>query len=492
MSEAVDLMAVGAVEWWPLARIVPYARNPKIHDAAGVSQLAGMIKEFGWTYPILVDEDGVILAGHKRRRACESLGLEAAPVLVKLGLSQAQKQAYRIADNKTTENSLWDEGLLKIEINELKALDFDLGLTAFALGELEALLGVEVAAVGDGKIQDFPVADLLAPYPYFGGKRSIAGAVWARFGQVDNYVEPFFGSGAMLLSRPDVAGLETVNDLDGFIANFWRAVAADPDAVGRYVDWPVNENDLLSRHLWLVNQRQALNDKLHADPEAFDAKIAGWWCWGACNWIGAGWCSGDGPWQVDGETVSKANAGRGVNRQLPHLGDAGQGVNRKLPHLGDAGRGVNRGSVEVTEAGQCADWASHLADMMGKLSDRLRRVRVACGDWGRVVTPSVTDRHGLTAVFLDPPYAAGAMEYSAGGNSDSSISDAVRTWCVENGDNPQMRIAFCGYDPLKMPAGWRALRWTAPKGYQNAENAKNSQREIIWFSPHCVEVLIDG
>ena len=160
--------------------------------------------------------------------------------------------------------------------------------------------------------------------------------------------------------------------------------------------------------------------------------------------------------------------------KLPHVGDAGQGVNRQLPHVGNAGQG------------QCADWGEHLADMMQRLSDRLRRVRVACGDWGRVCTSSVTDRHGLTAVFLDPPYAEGAMEYSVGGNADDGITQAVRAWCIENGDNPQLRIAFCGYEPLSMSKGWTALRWVAPKGYQNDENAGNRKREIIWFSPNCL------
>ena len=80
------------------------------------------------------------------------------------------------------------------------------------------------------------------------------------------------------------------------------------------------------------------------------------------------------------------------------------------------------------------------------------------------------------------------MEYSAGGNADAGIMTAVRAWCVENGDNPQLRIALCGYEPLAMPDGWRALRWSAPKGYQNAENATNRHREIIWFSPACLTV----
>src|SRR5690606_27363744 len=129
-----------------------------------------------------------------------------------------------------------------------------------------------------------------------------------------------------------------VNDKDGFISNFWRAVQADPDAVAHYADWPVIENDLHARHAWLVSQREQLTERLEGDPEFYDAQIAGWWLWGICSWIGGGWCSGRGPWQViDGRLVHIGNAGRGINRKLPHLGDAGQGINRQLPHLGNAG-----------------------------------------------------------------------------------------------------------------------------------------------------------
>src|SRR6185436_14348681 len=115
-----------------------------------------------------------------------------------------------------------------------------------------------------------------APYPYFGGKSRIAPLVWERFGAITNYVEPFFGSGAVLLSRPTpFHGTETVNDLDGLIANFWRAIRADPEAVAHYADWPVNENDLHARHAWLVGVKDSLQDQLEGDPEHFDAKIAG-------------------------------------------------------------------------------------------------------------------------------------------------------------------------------------------------------------------------
>jgi hypothetical protein len=87
---------------------------------------------------------------------------------------------------------------------------------------------------------------------YFGGKSKVAPLVWARLGDVDNYVEPFFGSGAVLLTRPHPPRIETVNDLDCYVANFWRATQHDPEAVAEYADWPVNEIDLHARHRWLV------------------------------------------------------------------------------------------------------------------------------------------------------------------------------------------------------------------------------------------------
>ena len=89
---------------------------------------------------------------------------------------------------------------------------------------------------------------LSAPFPYFGGKSRAADLVWSRFGVVDNYVEPFAGSAAMLLAAPEGKRIETINDADGMIANFWRAVASDPEAVAHHADWPCNEADLFARH----------------------------------------------------------------------------------------------------------------------------------------------------------------------------------------------------------------------------------------------------
>jgi hypothetical protein len=174
------------------------------------------------------------------------------------------------------------------------------------------------------------------------------------------------------------------------------------------------------------------------------------------------------------------SAGRGINRQLPHLGDAGRGINRKLPHLGDAGKGINR-QTDGERSAFIRSW--FLA-----LHERLRDVRVACGDWSRVVADSVTLRHGLTGVFLDPPYFKGAMDYAAGGVG-TNLAAEVQTWCAANGDNPMLRIVICGHagehDAL-LAHGWGARKWAARRGYALTEEAvANSASETIWCSPHC-------
>ncbi len=94
----------------------------------------------------------------------------------------------------------------------------------------------------------------------------MADIVWERFGNVPNYVEPFAGSLAVLLARPHEPKNETVNDLDCYLSNFWRAVQYNPGKVAEYADWPVNEADLHARHLWLVNQIQ-FRERMKTDPD---------------------------------------------------------------------------------------------------------------------------------------------------------------------------------------------------------------------------------
>ncbi len=319
-----------------------------------------------------------------------------------------------------------------------------------------------------------------APFPWFGGKSKVAPIVWDRFGDVANYAEPFFGSGAVLLNRPTTASIETVNDLDCMVANFWRALQHDPDGVADAADNPVNEADQHARHLWLCSQED-FRERMKTEPEFYDTKIAGWWVWGQCIWIGSGWCSVQLPHLGD--------AGKGVNRQLPHLGNAGTGVHRKRPHLGNAGKG----SLEcvLSDLTSATQERSALFCYMQELAQRLRRVRVCCGDWARILGPSPTTKLGITGVFLDPPYADTAERTDNLYAADSdSVAHEVRLWAIEHGNDPLMRIALCGYDTEHlMPKDWEEIEWKARGGYgSQGDNAarKNAARETIWFSPYCL------
>jgi DNA modification methylase len=122
-----------------VAALVPYARNARTHSDAQVRQIAASIREWGWTQPVLVDEAGMVIAGHGRLLAAESLGIGEVPVIVARGWSEAQKRAYVLADNKLAENAGWDEALLKIEVADLTALGFDLPLMGFSDKELARL-----------------------------------------------------------------------------------------------------------------------------------------------------------------------------------------------------------------------------------------------------------------------------------------------------------------------------------------------------------------
>lgn len=175
-------------------------------------------------------------------------------------------------------------------------------------------------------------AEFKTPFPWFGDKARAADLIWPRFGDVMNYSEPFAGSLAVLLRRPHPPGNEIANDLNAYVANAWRAMQADPGAVARFADYPVNEVDLHARHRWL-----------RADDV-----------------------------------------------------------------YGDLSRGV---------------------------------------------------------------------------------SEHVRIWAIENGNNPLLRIALCGYEgEHAMPKDWECVEWKASGGYGNRrEDNENASRERIWFSPHCIK-----
>jgi hypothetical protein len=340
--------------------------------------------------------------------------------------------------------------------------------------------------------------ELKAPFPYFGGKRSVAADVWQRLGKPTQYIEPFCGSAAMLLAAPEPAALEVVCDGSGFIANFWRAVKHQPDKVAEWADYPVSHIDLGARHGWLMAQRGRIGDAMQDPDWRGDAKVAGWWLWGQCCWIGSGWCE----WEKEGKIPHASDAGRGVQAigQIPHASDAGRGVQAigKIPHAGDAGRGVQAiGQIphasnagrgvqaigQIPHAGNAGMGYDALLTSCGRtawawlhrLADRLERVRVVHGDWSRCLNNHFGGDE--TAVFLDPPYRAYERLYGEA----APVADAVEAWAR---DNAHLRIALCGHiGDYPTLAGWDAVEWS--RGRLTYGGAKTTDKECIWYSPAC-------
>lgn len=124
-----------------LKTLIPYAKNARLHTPEQIEMIVASIKEWGWTNPVLVAEDGMIIAGHGRVLAAKQLGLAEAPVMVAAGWSEAQVRAYVLADNQLASKSGWDEEMLRFELTGLEELGFDVGLIGFEPADLGALFG---------------------------------------------------------------------------------------------------------------------------------------------------------------------------------------------------------------------------------------------------------------------------------------------------------------------------------------------------------------
>lgn len=123
----------------PTDSLIPYARNARTHSDAQVAQIAASIREFGWTNPILVDDESGVIAGHGRLLAARKLGMDTVPTIRLEGLTKAQRRALVLADNKLAMNAGWNEEMLKLELEELDGLGFSLEMTGFSLDEFKAL-----------------------------------------------------------------------------------------------------------------------------------------------------------------------------------------------------------------------------------------------------------------------------------------------------------------------------------------------------------------
>jgi DNA adenine methylase len=290
-----------------------------------------------------------------------------------------------------------------------------------------------------------------APFPYFGSKRGAAAEIWRRFGNVSPYIEPFAGSLGCLLARPWRKGqryVETVNDSDGHITNVWRSIKFAPEQVLEHCDWPVNELDKYARQVEMISARADLTALMRSDPDAFDARLAGRWIWGACVSIGSDWHAPKAP--------------------------------NSRPQIDPKGGAPSCGVCSM----------SFTPSILRDLSFRLRFVVALCGDWSRCVSPVMRGAYGgkTSGVLLDPPYSNDVRASGLYSDDDGSVAAKARVWAIEHGDNPRIRIALCGLaEEHDMPDAWDVYDHSG-----NGGESVKSGGERIWFSPHCIPPTKQG
>jgi site-specific DNA-adenine methylase len=336
----------------------------------------------------------------------------------------------------------------------------------------------------------------------YGGKRAIADVIWQALGDPSVFVDPFAGSNAILLARPSIPKVETVNDADGLLVNAWRAIKTAPEEVARWADEPVHELTLHAVHAWLVREKPGFVEQLRADPDFYDTQAAGRWLWGISAWIGPGWCASGHARHLKVPHISGKHVGCGIHQQRPMVGGKtpGNGVHRKRPMVAAdrQGNGVHAGAQQLPAVdgfhhgkGICAPQGSDLHAWFAALAVRLRRVRICCGDWRRVLTPVVLEGAGMSGIVLDPPYSHADRDPRLYAH-DEDIAADVAEWAREHGDNPRYRIVLCSYDTEHaMPSTWTCIPWQANGGYANQRKTRkngNKYREVLWCSPHCETV----
>lgn len=323
------------------------------------------------------------------------------------------------------------------------------------------------------------------PFPYFGGKSTIAHKVWAAIGDCKHYLEPFFGSGAVLLSRPKYNSgkdIETVCDKDGFLCNVWRALQHNPDEVAKWCDWPVNHADLAARKKELIKNELLLLENLINNPDWYDAKLAGYWIWAASCWIGSG--------------LTRVGS-------IPHVGDGGLGVHAlgKSPHVGHGGMGVHalgqRPDVSNGGMGVQETYNTNIYTWFRQLSERLRYVRVVCGDWTRICGGNWQDETGICGIFFDPPYGVTDRDANLYHCDSTHMAKDVLNWCKDRGKINTYRIVIAGYEEHTelLKEGWTSEAWSAQGGYSNLGKKKennNKHREILYYSPYCINQIQKG
>lgn len=373
------------------------------------------------------------------------------------------------------------------------------------------------------EVNKMPVFDtnLKAPFPYFGGKSMIADVVWKYLGDVKQYIEPFGGSGAVLLKRPQTNHsqiYEIINDIDGTITNVWRSIILKPEDVAKWSEFPVNHIELMARKQELIDNYEVLCENLK-DAEYCNPKLAGYYIWCASSWIGRGLMRPNQIPHLTGNQdinsqIPHLTGNQGINSQRPHLtGNKGinskrphltrnQGINSQIPHLArNKGQDILEliKGVPVENIGKTIFYAyqeqrfitSNAYLWMTALHARLVNVKTICGDWTRVCGGNWQERNKPVGMFFDPPYATQGRDEKIYHHDSMTVAKDVENWVIERGENPNYRIVVAGYEDeytSLIANGWRVHKWSAGGGYSRKESrgAENRHRERLFISPHCL------
>jgi hypothetical protein len=244
--------------------------------------------------------------------------------------------------------------------------------------------------------------------------------------------------------------VEYVNDLDGMVANFWRAVRYSPAETAAAADRLAIEVDLWAGAAHCRQAIPTLTAALQADHRFHDPELAGLWCWCVSS------------------SVSPADW---LHKTRPTLNANRQGVH--------AGNRVDR-----------------LPDVFAALHRRMRRVAVLNGDWTRALRDAITTGSASCGVFLDPPYLGAFRDPSLYATDDHDVANDVREWCIENGTRPGFRIVLAGLEGEHELPGWRVVAWSSSGGLHGGVTAGGTARrenverhtERLWLSPGCHRV----
>ena len=292
-------------------------------------------------------------------------------------------------------------------------------------------------------------------FRYPGGKRRVVPVINQCFGKIDVRVDAFTGSSAWVLASEPVK-YEVVNDADGYVVNYLRAIREAPDEVARYLDVPPAELEVMAFAIFQKHKLPELVAKLGADSDFYDAKIAARWAYLMAYKITLA-SPERGAWGVrDGNLTFGVEDG--VKRY---------GMNFPNPFLA---RLVREGRV---------------SEYLNALSARLKNVTILWNDFEAILNSFITnERNGVIGILLDPPYTPmkNRVVYFT---ETEDVWNRTARWAVENGEKKHLRIAVCGYFTEQtnalFPQSWERYLW------KQAGWLPQQQKECIWFSPYCVK-----